>query len=135
MPDVAVCPAGSFPRGLRPANPTVPALAAAMSVPFLYASEVRITGTAAVMAFLWMARVVRVDRVRAVAIAAILATNLIGIFMNYGAFRSEQYDIRAPMVECDYYSQPAYVFVARREVIRKHVLTAPGARTEFRTLP
>ena len=61
------------------------------------------------------------------AIAAILATNLIGIFMNYGAFRSEQYDIRAPMVGCDYYSQPACVFVARREVIRKHVLTALGA--------
>ena len=87
------------------------------------------------MAFLWMARVVRVDSVRAVAIAAILATNLIGIFWNYGAFRSEQYDIRAPMVACDYYSQPAYVFVARREVIRKHVLTALGARTEFRTFP
>ena len=67
-------------------------------------------------------------------IAAILAINLIGIFMDYGAFRSEQYDIRAPMVGRDYYSQPAYVFVARREV-RKHVLIALGARTEFRTFP
>ena len=35
------------------------------------------------------------------------ATNLIGIFMNYDAFRSEQYDIDAPMVGCDHYSQPA----------------------------
>ena len=33
--------------------------------------------------------------------AAILATNLIGIFLNYSAFGSEQYDIRGLMVGCD----------------------------------
>lgn len=125
----------SYAMAALRANPTVPALAAAMSVPFLYASEVRITGAAAVMAFLWIAGVVRADRARALAIGAILFTNLIGIFLNYGAFRSEQYDIRAPMVGCDYYSQPAYMFVARREAVRRHVLTTLGVRTEFRTFP
>ena len=58
-----------------------------------------------------------------------------GIALNYGAFRSTQYDIRAAMEGCDYYGEPAYRFVALREEMRKHILTALGVRTEFRTFP
>jgi hypothetical protein len=39
------------------------------------------------------------------------------------------------MEGCDYYREPAYRFVALREEMRKHILTALGVRTEFRTFP
>jgi hypothetical protein len=113
----------------------IPAMAAAMSVPFLFASDVRITGAAAVMTFLWLATVVRCDGVRMTAIVAILVLNLTGIFLNYGAFRSAQYDIRADMAGCNFYSQPVYAFAGSREKLRRNILTVLGIRTEFRKFP
>jgi hypothetical protein len=110
-------------------------MAAAMSVPFLFASDVRITGAAAVMTFLWLATVVRCDGVRMTAIVAILVLNLTGIFLNYGAFRSAQYDIRADMAGCNFYSQPVYAFAGSREELRRNILTVLGSRTEFRKFP
>jgi len=61
--------------------------------------------------------------------------NIAGILLNYGAFRSTQYNIRAAMEGCDYYEQPAYKFVTLREDMRKYVLTTLGVRTEFRKFP
>ena len=120
--------------GLR-SNAWVPAMAIAMCVPFLFASEVRTTGAAAVLTFLSVAMVVRCDRRRMTAIGAILALNVTGILLNYGAFRSGQYDIRAEMAGCNYYSQPMYAFTASREELRKAILAGLGVRTRFRTLP
>jgi hypothetical protein len=116
-------------------NAWIPALAIAMSVPFLFASDVRITGAAAVMTFLSVAAVVRCDGVRMIAIVGILALNVTGIVLNYAAFRSTQYDIRAAMEGCNYYSQPVYAFAASREELRRNILTVLGIRTEFRTFP
>lgn len=87
------------------------------------------------MAFLAIAAAVRWERPQKVAIGAILVLNVVGILLNYGAFRSTQYDVRAEIASCNYYSQPSYAFVASREEIRRRILTGLGVRTEFRTFP
>ena len=110
-------------------------MAIAMSVPFLVASDVRMTGAAAVLTFLSIAMVVRCDRRRMMAIGAILALNVTGILLNYGAFQSDQYDIRAEMAGCNYHSQPVYAFTGSREDLRKAILAGLGVRTTFRTIP
>ncbi len=116
-------------------NPWIAAMAAAMSVRFLFASDVRITGAATVMTFLAIATCIGCNGLQKKAIVAILTLNVTGIFLNYGAFRSTQYDIRAEMAGCNFYAQPLYAFAASREEMRRRILTALGVRTEFRTFP
>jgi hypothetical protein len=113
----------------------IAAIAIAMSIPFLFASDVRLTGAAAVMTYLAIAAGLRPSRLPTKAISTILVLNIAGILLNYGAFRSTQYNIRAAMEGCDYYEQPAYKFVTLREDMRKYVLTTLGVRTEFRKFP
>ena len=122
----------SIPKDAR----WVPAMAAAMCIPFVFASEVRVTGEAAVMTFLGVACATTANwRLSGkVAAAGILGLNLVGIALNYGVFASRQFDIRATPVFGDS-SQPVYAYREWREDLRRSILesfglTAPGRTFE-----
>jgi hypothetical protein len=123
-------------QSLRPFRPGVngwiPAMALAMCVPFVFASEVRVVGEAAVLTFLAVASAARWRRPARMALVGILALNLTGIGLNYGAFRSDEYDIQAAPVSVDT-SQPAYAYQAWRETVRQRVLATLGVNIPTRT--
>jgi hypothetical protein len=112
----------------------LPAMSVAMWIPFVFASEVRVAGEAAVMTFLAVARATSAEWRLSVKIAAatILALNLIGIALNYGVFASQQYDIRGTPVFGDS-SQPIYAYRAWREDVRRRVLGTFGLSAPGRT--
>ena len=112
----------------------LPAMAVAMCIPFVFASEVRVTGEAAVMTFLAVACATSAEwrLSRKIAVAGILMLNLVGIALNYGAFASQQYDIRGPWVFADS-SQPVYAYRAWREDLRRSILESVGVTMPART--
>lgn len=109
------------------------ALAVAMAVPFVYASDVRLTAHAAVFTFLAVASMTRWRRTARLAVVGILALNLTGIGLNYRTFDSGTYDIRAPLVEKDL-SQPVYRYQGWREEMRQRILAALGLPTRPRAV-
>jgi hypothetical protein len=125
-------------RSLRPINAGeqrwLPALAMMMCIPFVFASEVRVTGEAAVMAFLALACATPAEwRVSArIAVIGILVLNLTGVALNYGLFASQQFDIRGRFVHSDA-SAPVYAYRTWREELRRHVLERLGLTTSERT--
>ncbi|OFW03197.1 MAG: hypothetical protein A3I61_01485 [Acidobacteria bacterium RIFCSPLOWO2_02_FULL_68_18] len=100
-------------------------LALAMCGPFAFNSEVRVTGGAAVLAFLAVAAAARFHRPARMAGVGILAFNLLGTALNYGLFRSSQYDIRATPDPLDT-SYPVYTYQAWRDELRVDVLSRFG---------
>lgn len=118
-------------RSLRPFRAVstidgwIPLMAMTMCVPFVFSSEVRVTGMAAVLTFLAIASAAHWQRPAKIAIVGILVLNITGILLNYGVFRSKQYDVHAEPISIDY-SQPAYVYQVWRESVRQRVLTALG---------
>ena len=112
----------------------VPAMALAMYIPFVFASEVRVTGEAAVMTFLAVACATsgRWLLSRKIAVVGILVLNLIGIALNYGVFSSQQDDIRGTWVSLDS-SQPVYAYREWREDVRRRVLATLGLSAPGRT--
>lgn len=125
-------------RSLRPfrAGPTahgwIPAMAMTMCVPFVFASEVRVTGEATVLVFLAIASAAQWRLSAYLAVVGILVLNLTGVALNYGAFHSEQYDVRAEPTPIDH-SQPAYVYLVWREALRQRILTTLGVSVPERT--
>lgn len=103
----------------------IPAIAVALCVPFIFASEVRVTGIAAVPAFLTIAAAMQPRPSARLAIVGILALNLSGIFLNYGAFDSVEYDIRAAPAGADR-AQPVYAYETWRREMRHHILAKLG---------
>lgn len=103
------------------------ALALAMCVPFVFASDVRVTGQAAVLTFLAVASMARWRRSGRIAIVGILALNLVGIGLNYRTFHSTAYDVRGSQIEKDL-SQPAYRYLTWREEMRQRILAGLGLR-------
>jgi hypothetical protein len=101
------------------------ALAVSMCVPFVFASEVRVTAEAVVFAWLALASMARWGRGARWAVVAILTINLAAIGLNYRTFESRVYDVRARPVEKDL-SQPAYQCQAWREGMRQRMLAALG---------
>ncbi len=112
----------------------VPAMALAMYIPFVFASEVRVTGEAAVMTFLAVACATsgRWLLSRKIAVVGILVLNLMGIALNYGVFSSQQDDIRGTWVSLDS-SQPVYAYREWREDVRRRVLATLGLSAPGRT--
>jgi hypothetical protein len=110
----------------------IAAMALAMCVPFVFASEVRVTGEAAVLTFLAIAAAARWRPAGKAAAIGILALNLTGIALNYGAFRSEVYDIRSTPISADG-SQPVYRYQSEREKLRQRVMAALGITVPVRT--
>jgi hypothetical protein len=110
-------------QSIQKDNVWVPALAASMCIPFVFASEVRVTGEAAVMTFLAVGCATAVNwRLSAkMAATGILGLNLVGIALNYGVFASQQYDIGASPVFGDS-SQPVYSYRVWREGVRRQIL-------------
>jgi hypothetical protein len=119
-------------RSRLAAHGWIAAMALSMCVPFFFASEVRVTGEAAVLAFLAVAAAARWRPAGIAAGVGILVLNLTGIALNYGAFRSEVYDIHATPVSADG-SQPAYVYQSEREKLRQRVMTLLGISAPVRT--
>ena len=125
-------------RSLRPIRAVstthgwIPAMAMAMCLPFAFASGVRVTGEATVLVFLTIAAAAQWRLSGKLAIVGILALNLSGIVLNYGTFRSEQYNVRAEPIPVDK-SQPAYVYLMWRETIRQRILTTLGVSMPERT--
>ena len=123
-------------RAVRPArwaaSPWIPAMALMMCLPFVFASEVRVVGEGAVLVFLALASALEWRPSTRVAAVGILALNLTAIALNYGAFRSSQFDIRATPVPIDV-SQPAYLYQSWRETVRQRMLAALGVRTPLRS--
>jgi hypothetical protein len=124
-------------RSLQPVRRDTPglmAMAAAMCIPFVFASEVRVAGEAAVMTFLAIASALPAEWRRSARIAAvcILVLNLTGIMLNYGLFASQQFDIRGTPVYSDL-SAPVSTYRARREELRRQVFDRLGVATSERT--
>lgn len=109
----------------------IPAITIALCIPFILASEVRVTAIATVPAFLTIAAAMRETPLARLAIVGLLALNLSGIALNYAAFRSDEYDIQAAPVAIDT-SQPAYAYQAWRATVRQRVLAALGIITPTR---
>jgi len=103
----------------------VPATAGALCVPFVFASEVRVTGEAAVMTFLAVACAVEWRRSTKVAALGILLLNLVGIALNYGVFASRQHDIGGVPVVADS-AVPIHAYHEWREVVRRQALGRLG---------
>lgn len=101
------------------------ALALSMCIPFVFASEVRVTAEAVALAWPAVASAVRWNRAAKAAVVALLAINLAAIGLNYRTFESRVYDVRARPVEKDL-SQPAYRYQAWREGMRQRMLAALG---------
>ena len=125
-------------RSLRPIHTGeqlwIPAMAAAMCIPFVFASEVRVTGEAAVMTFLAAACAASTEwRLSAkMAVIGLLVLNLTGIALNYGLFASKQFDIRGMPVYSDS-SAPVYAYRAWREDLRRRLLETLGLIAPWRT--
>ena len=122
----------------RGSNWWMPWMALALAVPFLFASEVRIVGPAAVATFLSIAAVHQENRVRwstarRMAVVAMLALDVTGILLNYGVSRSAQYDISGETVGCGVEPHPVDAFASSREELRLRLLTAFGIRAESRS--
>jgi hypothetical protein len=108
-------------------------MAVAMLLPFLFSSEVRVAGEAAVFVFMAVASRAEWRPLGQLAIVGILALNLSGILVNYGMFHSTQHDIRGARVPLDA-SQPAYQYQAWREEARQKALGALGVVVSPRSL-
>ena len=111
----------------------IPAMALTMCIPFVFATEVRLTMDAAVLTFLAVACFAQWRRAGKIATVGILALNLTGIGLNYTVFRSAQYDLSAGRIAKDY-SQPAYIYQAWREQVRHRILTGLGVNASVRPL-
>ena len=110
----------------------IPAIAMTMCLPFAFASAVRVTDEATVLLFLAIASAAQWRLSGKLAIVGILALNLTGIVLNYGTFRSEQYNVHAEPIPVDK-PQPAYVYLIWRETIRQRILTTLGVSMPERT--
>ena len=141
-PIVALCAYGALwyvvARSLRPSgavsatNRWIPAMALTMCLPFVFASDVRVTGEATVLAFLAIASAAQWQLPGKIAIVGILVLNLTGIMLNYGLSRSAQYDVRAEEVDMNT-SQPVYAYYGWREHVRQRILTVLGVDLPERT--
>lgn len=119
--------AGSLDRARLRSSSTgwLLALALSMCVPFVFASEVRVTAEAVVFVWLAAASAAQWSRAARMAVVALLAVNLAAIGLNYRTFESSVYDLRAGPIEKDL-SQPAYRYQAWREEMRQRILAALG---------
>jgi hypothetical protein len=112
---------------------SIAALAVAMCIPFMFASEVRVTGEAVVVVFLAVACAAKWRLSGKIAAVGILTLNLSAIALNYGVFASQQRDIHGAPVLIDA-SQPVYAYREWREDLRRRVLSAVGVSVPRRTL-